>query len=444
MQFIRTHTLVLACLAGVMVWGCGGAGESGAQIPRKPRKPRKDEVQTKYNAAQVAKWESQTVDGKDCKVSPAINFGKGVELNHHYVTVVYSGGSVELSLAHSNADKLDKALEKRHLHSRILPVKSGAETKFSSPYRGEGYAWLIVRATGGAKITSVTHTCWRGKGTLYGHSPGEFKFAGAILPFRMMLPRNYDPKKKYPLVFSVSGSGGIGDRNVRNMEMVILAKNLFVNYLDDEEFECISVVPQIPSGKKVPKQYWPKGPKGGPTPTYRPDWSAVNENGWYAQAVVALAKDLASDAGPGVDPDRVYLTGFSYGGKACWELLRAGRDVFAGAICGAGWPIGRAYSNPTALLKARLKLEVSRIKHIPVSIFAGQKDRMRYGSKVVNAEITAQGGKSSYVEFPSTTHIGTAGRIWSNPKHIRWLFQQNRKKNPKPGPDPYPNGVYDK
>jgi predicted peptidase len=323
-------------------------------------------------------------------------------------------------------------------------VKTRTEQKIVSSYKGESFAWLIVHASGGAKIARITHTCWKGKGALYGHGPGEFRFDGAILPFRMMLPRNFDPRKKYPLVISVSGSGGVGDGNVRSMEKVIFAKSLFVDYLDEKEFECISVVPQIPSGKNVPKRYWPKGPLGKPTPIYHPDWPAVNENGWYVQATIALIKDLAGDSGPGVDPDRIYFTGFSYGGKACWEFLRADRELFAGAVCGAGWPIGRARSRPVGPLKARLKLEVSRIKHIPVSIFAGQDDLMRYGSKAAHEEIVAQGGKSSYVEFPKTDHVGTARSIWRNRKYVRWLFAQNRKKNPKPGPDPYPMGVYDK
>ena len=444
MHRMRTYTIILACLAAAS-WGCG-PDESGAETSRGNRKPRRDEVRTRYTAAQIVKWETRTVDGEECGVSPTINFGKGVELNHHRVTVTYSGGSVEMSLAHSTSSKLADAIEKKYLHSTLRGVKSGVATTIVSSYKGEGYAWVIVKAAGAARITGITHTCWRGKGTLYGHAPGEFKFAGATLPFRMMLPRNYDPRKdkKYPLVISVSGSGGVGEDNVRNMEMVIFAKNLFVNYLDEKEFECISIVPQIPSGKGVPKPYWPRGPLGKPTALYHPDWPAVNENGWYTQAAIALIKDLAADKGLGVDPDRIYFTGFSYGGKACWEFLRAGRELFAGAICGAGWPIGRVFSNPTGALQARLKLEVSRIKHIPVSVFAGQEDPMRYGSKAVHTEIAAQGGKSSYVEFPKTGHVATAGSIWRNRKYIGWLFKQNRKNNPKPGSDPYPGGVYDK
>ena len=441
MHRMRTYTIFLACLAGGAAWV--GCGESGADTSGGKPKVRPDEVQTVYTASQIAKWEARTVDGKACRVSPTINFGKGVELNHHRITVTYSGGSVELSLGHSTSSKLAYAIKTDYRHSALRPVKSGVEKRILSSLKGEDYAWLIVKTGGGARITGITHICWRGKGALYGHSPGEFKFAGAVLPFRMMLPRNYDPRKKYPLVISVSGSGGVGTNNVRNMEKIILARNLFTTYFDDEEFECISIVPQIPPTKAVPKPYWPQGPLGKPTPVYHPDWPAVNENGWYTQASIALIKDLAGDSGLSVDPDRIYFTGFSYGGKACWEFLRAGRELFAGAMCGGGWPIGRAYCHPVGPLKARLKLEVSRIKHIPVSVFAGQKDRMRYGSRAVHEEFVAQDAKSSYVEFPGATHVQSAGSTWRNRKYLRWLFKQNRKNNPKPGPDPYPKGVYD-
>jgi poly(3-hydroxybutyrate) depolymerase len=432
---------VFACLLAGAAWVYVGPPES---VAKTPAKTRRDEVRTVYNARQIAKWTSHTVDKKSCIVSPPINFGKDVELNHHRITVIYSGGSVDLSLAHSTSSKLDDALKKRHLHSSLRPIKSRVETKITTSYRGSKFAWVVLRASGGARITSVWHTCWRGSGTLFGHGSGEFKFAGGVLPFRMMLPRNYDPRKKYPLVISVSGSGGVGEDNVRSMENVILARNMFINYYDEKEFECISLVPQIPSGKNIPKPYWPKGRLGAPTPTYHPDNPHVNENGWYVQATLALLKDLSGPGGVGVDTDRVYFTGFSFGGKACWEFLRADRKRFAAAICGAGWPIGKAFSLPGDLSKARLKLEVSRIKHTPVSIFAGQLDPMRYGSKAIHQEIVAQGGKSSYVEFPKTKHVSTAGAIWRNRKYVRWLFAQRLSRNPKPGADPYPKGVYDK
>jgi len=108
-------------------------------------------------------------------------------------------------------------------------------------------------------------------------------------------------------------------------------------------------------------------------------------------------------------------------------------------MSGGGWPIGRARFHPTGELLEQLSLEVQRYKHIPVFIFAGEKDDMKYGSLAVHKEILAQGGKSTYLEFTKANHVQSAGKGWGNRKHVTWLFQQNRKNNPDPEEDPFSN-----
>ena len=87
-------------------------------------------------------------------------------------------------------------------------------------------------------------------------------------------------------------------------------------------------------------------------------------------------------------------------------------------------------------------MEVRRHKHIPVVIFSGEKDPMRYGSRAVGKALQAAKAASSYIEFPGADHGGVPGGAYRNRKHIAWLFAQNRKKNPPAGKDPYPGGVY--
>ncbi|MCD6365491.1 MAG: hypothetical protein J7M14_06405 [Planctomycetes bacterium] len=408
-----------------------------------------DTVTTKYTAKQFLSWDEIIFNGRRCKISPLENFGMGAEVNHHRIAVVYSGkGSVELSLIHSMSPDIRAALNSRSRYTLFRPAKSGVVQHISVPERGERCVWLAARVVGDVKVRAIGHACWRGRNTLYGHLPRTFTFAGAKLPYRLMYPWNYDSSKSYPLVLSISGSGGMGSDNRRNMEDVILARYLFVNYYGDKDFECFSVVPQIPSPDAIlPAPYWSSKRSDGlgrPSYPYHPDWPTVNEKGWYVRATLAMLQDLMKDKRYNIDPDRIYLTGFSYGGKACWEFLKDGRKVFAGAMVGAGWPIGQARSNPSAALLDRLRLEVRRYKHIPVSIFVGQRDRMRFGSQAVHKEIVAQGGNSTYVEIPGADHVGSAVSIWAKRRNIEWLFSQNRKKNPSPGPDPFPDGNYSK
>lgn len=387
-----------------------------------------------YSAEKTQQWEHVKVDKKDCVVSPTLKV-KGYELNHHRISVDYSGkGKVYVSVAHNKKDDFKSALGNKKRHSPLKKIASGKSLHIASRYSDEKHAWIILHIEGDVKINSVKYRCFGGKNAIYGHKPMTFKFAGAKLPYRIMYPRKYDPQKKYPLVLSVSGSGGVGTDNYKSMENVILGRYLYTTYYLDKEFECFSVVPQIPPLKKVPKPYYPadRDGKGKPTPTIHPDWPAVNEEGWYVQASLALIQSLIEDKNLSIDADRVYYGGFSYGGKACWEFLKAGPDVFAGAICGAGWPIGGVGTDPKGQLAEALKQEVARYKHIPVTIFVGSNDRgMLPGSKAVHKEIQAQGGKSVYVEFPKTGHVGSAGKFWPDRKRIKWLFQQNRSKNPK-------------
>ena len=424
----------MRCLAAyIMILGLAatavGAGWLGAPHPV-PNTPY-EQVAASFNGEQARAWGRRLVDGRQCLVSGVLQSPKGYETNHHRVVVDFTGtGAVSVSVVQFTKDNLGDALAKTR-RPRFHRLKSGREKLVSVFGKQQRCAWLILEVTGQVKITGVRYSCWRGRGTIYGHVGRYFEFAGAKLPYRLLYPNNYDPRKTYPLVLSVAGSKGVGSKNIRNMERVILAGRLFTIYYQDPELACFSVVPQIPPDKAIPAPYWPRGDRGKPTPIYHPAQAAVNENGWYTQASLALIRSLIADAKINVDPNRVYFTGFSYGGKACWEFLKAGPDVFAGAISAAGWAIGRPYSKPRGPMLDRLKLEVKRYKHVPVHVIVGAKDKMRFSSRAVHEEILAQGGKSTYVEIPKANHVASAAGAWNNRKHLEWLFRQTRLKAPK-------------
>lgn len=410
----------------------GGLRQAGAR-----------EITTCFSAKEILTWPYGKVNGTDCRVSPTLAAPAGYEVNHHRVIVNFVGsGIVKLSVAHSTSNRLDKAVENKRLHSTFRTLESSREVTVTSGQTSERYAWLILQTIGDVHISEIRYSFWRGRGTLAGHVARTFEFAGARLPYRLMYPRNYDPRKAYPLVLSVSGSGGVGTDNIRNMEKVILARYLFLNYFHDAKLQCFSLVPQIPPKSVIPRPYWPAGTLGRPTPIFHPDCAVVNEQGWYVQAALALIQNLIDDTTINIDKDRIYCSGFSYGGKACWEFLKAAPNFFAAAACGAGWAVGRPYSDPNdspELLK-QLKTEVQRYKHVPVHIFAGDQDHMRFAGRAVHRQIIAAGGNSTYIEFPRTNHVATAGRAWGRRKHIEWFFAQNRRNNPKPLKSPLAAG----
>ena len=390
-----------------------------------------DELAVNFAPGQIVGWTQAEVDAKQCRISPSIAAGGGSELNHHRVTVDYTGsGTVELSVAHAHKNDLGYVLSKKHLHHRFVGATSGEEVILKSPYRNENHAWLLVQTTGDVSINQIRYRALRGRHTVYGHSPARSTFAGAFLRYRIMAPKRVNPDKRYPLVITISGSGGIGTGNRKNMEMVGLSTYLFRDYFDAAQFACYSINPQIVPAKDCPAPYWPKGRRGAPTPLH-PGAPLVNADGWYTQAVLALVQQMLADPFYRIDPDRVYLTGFSYGGKAVWEFLRAAPDVFAGAISSGGWAIGGLGADPSTYLLDKLSQEAQEYKHVPILVTAGEKDlRMSKASRFTNQVLTKMGANCTYVEFPNTEHVSSAGKTWGNRKYITWLFQQKRKRMP--------------
>ena len=408
--------LSLACLSAM----CAAAGIT---IP----KPIVNTVSQTFSGGDIVKWSERKIAGSLCRISPAIAGPVKAEFNFHRVTADFSGtGTIEVSVGYSASNSIDEMIEKKHLHSTFRKLQPGKEVMITSPYKGQRFAWVIVRMSGKVAIRNIKYNSRQSRNTLYGHVGAVFQFAGAKLPYRLMYPKNYDPRKSYPLVVSVSGSGGVGSDNSRSMEMITLARYLYTQYYHEKGLECFSLVPQIPPQNAIPAPFWPKGSKGAAT-EYHPDWAAVNSGGWFTGASIKLIKELAVSRDINIDINRIYMTGFSYGGKACWEFLKADPVIFAAAASGGGWPVGRAYSDPRGKFLERLKLEISLYKAVPVFIFAGGADKMRFGSAAVNKEILAQGGKTRYSEYKGAGHVAAAGKGWGDIENIRWLFRQKRR-----------------
>ncbi len=384
-----------------------------------------------FSGSDISKWSQRKIGDSLCRVSAIIAGPSKAEFNFHRITADFTGpGTLEVSIGYSTSSNINTMIEKKHLHSSFRKLQSGKEVMVTSPYKGQRYVWLIVRTTDRVVVNNMKYSSRMSSGSLYGHIAGKFSYGGAKLPYRLMYPKNYDSKKSYPLVVSVSGSGGVGSDNHKSMEMVTLARYLYTNYYHNKEFECFSLVPQIPTITAIPAPFWPKGTKGIPS-EFHPDWPTVNAGGWFTQASIQLIKELAASSDVNIDADRVYMTGFSYGGKACWEFLRAEPAIFAAVASGGGWPIGRCYSKPDTSLLKQLKKEVSLYKDVPAVIFAGGKDGMRFGSAAVNKEILAQGGKTKFTIYKGAGHVQSAGKGWRDVKNIKWLFQNKKQTKPK-------------
>lgn len=384
-----------------------------------------------FDVSKIGSWQTAELNEKQVRIAPVLIADSGWEMNLNQVTATFEGdGKVYAAMVYYYNDNFDKAVEAKS-YTSFRELKSGQTTTFSNGNGSQGCGWIVLSAEGKIKLTGLKQSCNTVKNAIYGHIPREYRFANGSLQYRILYPHNYDPNKKYPLVIGCHGSGGVGNDNRKSMEKTNLGRFLYISYYNDPKFECFSIIPQIPDNNSIPAPYYPNGNVGLYNKIFHPvpSLSAVNATGWYTQATLALVQNMLESTELSIDPDRIYFAGFSYGGKACWEFLKAEPDLFAGVACCAGWPIGAPYNAPSPMQLDQLRKEIAGYKNIPVFITAGEKDAMNIPSKVVDEEIRKQGGHSTYKEYPGADHVGSAIRTWSDSEVVNWLFDQ--KKQPE-------------
>ncbi len=159
------------------------------------------------------------------------------------------------------------------------------------------------------------------------------------MPYRLLLPDNYDPSILYPLILSLHGRAGIGDDN----------RSQFRNWTDvfadagwREKYPCIVIVPQSWDS-------WLVFNERAPNPGNRhlvwesPAWEQrIAERGDPSEEVstgsLTMAFILVDDICRrySVDQDRVYVLGHSMGGHGTWNAIWQDPKRFAAAIPSAG------------------------------------------------------------------------------------------------------------
>jgi predicted esterase len=192
------------------------------------------------------------------------------------------------------------------------------------------------------------------------------------------LPKGYDAKgeKRWPLILWLHGSGNYPPLEKRNPHDGLIG--------------------------------WAEKQDGFPFVVL-----ALQSFGWWESPAVAefVQRALADYR---VDPDRVYLMGFSMGGYGTWQAIVDYPELFAAAV-----PIGGGKGQ---------EQEVARIAELPVWIFNGEAD---YATRIEDARLMsdslhAVGGRVRLTTFPGLDHLGSPGAAWSTPGLWEWLLQQKR------------------
>jgi predicted peptidase len=234
------------------------------------------------------------------------------------------------------------------------------------------------------------------------YEKGWFVKKGDTLPYRVLLPGNYDASKKYPLILFLHGSG---ERGRDNEKQLVHGSKLFLKEEIRKNFPAVVVFPQCPE-----ESYWSnviRSQSDG-----KLTWEFI-EGGAPTKAMIlaqALVKDLLKKYP--IEKKQVYVGGLSMGGMGTFEIVRRNPKIFAAAfpICGGAAPA-----------------TAEKLKKVHWWVFHGSKDNvvpqshsdlMVEALKKVNASV-------KYTIYPEANH-NSWDPAFAEPELLPWLFSHKK------------------
>lgn len=235
----------------------------------------------------------------------------------------------------------------------------------------------------------------------------KFRFIqnGDTLPYRILLPENYDTSKAYPLVLFLHGRGESGSDNEKQLNN---GSSLFLRDSVRKKYPAIIVFPQCAANS-----YWSNvqtiaDVKGRREFYFVPD----GEASLSMKLLLSLTDNLLGRYK--IKKDQVYVMGLSMGGMGTFEIVRRKPGFFAAAIpiCGG--------ANPATAMA---------LKKTKWWIFHGAKDdivRPEFSGKM-QAALKKAGASVKYTVYPEANH-NSWDPAFNEPDLLSWLFTQQLTK----------------
>lgn len=230
---------------------------------------------------------------------------------------------------------------------------------------------------------------------------------GQTLPYRLWVPAQLEPSRRYPLVLFLHGAGERGTDNRAQ-----LAPNpdplVFVAPDKQARWPCFFIAPQCPVG-----QTWAGLTQGDRWGDLDGTGDFTAEPTWPLAATMQMLSSLTNGGtyAEHIDLSRLYITGLSMGGYGTWEALSRWPGVFSAAIpiCGGGDPE-----------------RVGSLGRIPVWMFHAADDPVVpvVRSRQMTDALRHFGVIPRLTEYPAALTIGHASwrPAYADPELVPWLF----------------------
>jgi predicted peptidase len=228
---------------------------------------------------------------------------------------------------------------------------------------------------------------------------------GDTLRYRMLLPENYKPKKKYPLIIFLHGAG---ERGSDNNAQLLHGGEMFLRDSIRKNYPAIVIFPQCPSDQTWAPMKLVRDSTGK---VVKFDLNADQPPTKPTALLTGLLDDLLHSKK--VDTKRVYIGGLSLGGMGTFYMVTQHPDIFAAAfpICGAG----------------DVDAADRFAKKVPLWIFHGGDDKVVPvdASRAYDAKLKALGAEHKYTEYPGVGH-NSWDNVFVEPGLFQWLFQHKK------------------
>ena len=200
------------------------------------------------------------------------------------------------------------------------------------------------------------------------------------MKYRLLVPANYDPSKKYPIVVALHGIGERGYNNVNQLTLEELAQPWVRDSVQAKHPHFV-MIPQCPTNPF----WWPSNTWDG---------TRSKPNIMIVEVLDSLKREFS------LDTTRFYATGLSMGGFGVIELMKWNPTMFAAAVPAAG-------GGDTAAAA------VSQLIKTPMWAFHGSADptvNVDRGSRTIVNKMQAALGKP-FVRFTSSANMTNSTTI---------------------------------
>ncbi len=221
--------------------------------------------------------------------------------------------------------------------------------------------------------------------------------------YQVYAPRDWNKKRKWPVILFLHGAGERGDDGLIQTEVGLGSG---VRRYSDR-FPAIIVMPQCR------KNSW---------------WT---QDAMQEQALKAFEQSIKEFNG---DRDQLYLTGISMGGYGTWSIASKHPGKFAALVpvCGGVKPPPRIpvpdadkLVDPNVDPYAAIAQKIGKT---PVWIFHGGADTVvpTDESRKVNEALKAAGGNVKYTEYEKVAH-NSWDKAYAEPELLKWMLSQSLK-----------------